>query len=350
MPPRSLRQRIERRLGLAVLGVPDRVLDRLAGRPIERDGLRLDRQAQAMIRLAGLLRSKGADVLGPVRYRQELDEIGTLLGPENVPLEDTRDLSFEAADGSKLRARLYVPFGAQRPSPGLVYFHGGGFVGGSVESHDAVCRELADKSRCRVLSCEYRLAPEHPFPAAVLDAEAAFAFAVRRADDLGLDPARLAVGGDSAGGNLSAVLGVSLRDRAPRPIAQLLIYPAVDLTMSFPSIRSLASGFMLEDPTIRWFREQYVPESGDWRAPRASPYFADVRGAPPAIVVTAGFDPLRDEGRAYADKLSDAGVPVTKLELAGLFHGFLHTTGAIVAAERAVTDIAAALRRVLDPR
>ena len=344
MPTPPLGQLLERKLALAVLRSP-RAVGLFAKHRIERDGNVLDRQVQAVFQMARLTGHRGAEEIGPVRYRRELDAIGTTLGHVPPPMEEVRDLRFSGADGSSLCARLYVPYGVKRPSPGLIYFHGGGFVAGSIDSHDIVTRSLADEARCRVLSCEYRMAPEHPYPAAVLDGEAAFAFAVNEATSLGLDATRLAVGGDSAGGNLSAVLASSVEKGKPGPMAQLLIYPAVDLTMSFPSIRNLGTGFMLEEAAIHWFRKQYAPEGTDLRAPRLSPYYAELKGAPRAIVVTAGFDPLRDEGRAFAEKLRAADVPTTLLEFGSLFHGFLHV-GAIDACREASSDVARALRTV----
>lgn len=347
---RTLRQRVERRFALGVLGMPAGLLARLAGPATDRDGHTLDRKAQLAFKLSKLAGRKGAEVLGPAAYRRELDELGTALGPKPLHMAEVREVSFPVDDGSRQRGRLYVPHAAEAPAAGLVFFHGGGFVGGSLDSHDSICRVLADGARCRVLACEYRLSPEHKHPAAVLDAEAAFAFAVREASTLGLDPDRLAIGGDSAGGNLTAVLALARRGdggEPGRPICQLLIYPAVDLTMSFPSIQSLGAGFLLEEPTIRWFRDQYLEASQDRRDPRVSPYFADVTSAPRAIVVTAGFDPLRDEGAAYEAKLRAAGVAVTHLSFGSLFHGFLHATGAIESTRIALAEIASELGRVL---
>ncbi|MSP26770.1 MAG: alpha/beta hydrolase [Myxococcales bacterium] len=348
MPAPSLMSKVQRLIARSVLTLPRPVVARLAGAPIEKDGNVLDRQVQLALTLGRLARRKSAPELGPVKYRRELDEIGVALAPAPASLAAVRDLEVPCAGQHLARARLYVPHGNEAPSPGLVYFHGGGFVAGSIESHDAVCRDLATGARCRVLSVEYRLAPEHKFPAASDDAETAVAFALDHAEELGLDPSRLAIGGDSAGGNLAAVTALAMRGRAHAPVAQLLIYPACDLTMSSPSIESLGQGFMLETDTIRWFREQYLPAGHDRRDPRVSPLFApSFAGAPPAIVVTAGFDPLRDEGLAYAQKLRDAGVSVTEHREGALFHGFLHTTGAITAARAALEAIALALGRAL---
>ncbi len=332
-----------------MMRLPDALIRRLVGPAIELDGHALDLRVQLSLRLARLLHKKDAPELGPAGYRRELDALGPTLAPDPPPLAETRDVRVPRADGSPGPARLYVPSGLPATSPGLVYFHGGGFVAGSLESHDSVCRALAIGAACRVLSVEYRLAPEHVFPAAADDAVAAFLHAVERATELGLDPARVAVGGDSAGGNISAGASLDLRAAARRPAAQLLIYPAIDMTMSSRSIQTLGEGFFLERATIEWFRNQYLPEGTDRRTPRASPLFAEVAGAPPAIVATAGFDPLRDEGIAYAKKLREAGVHVTEHVYGGLFHGFANATGGVPAARSAMNELARDLRGLLDP-
>jgi acetyl esterase len=343
-----LPRRLERRAALAMMRLPDAAIRRLAGPPTTHESNVLDPRVQLAIRLSRVLRKKEAPVLGVAAYRRELDAMGTTLAPDPPSLAEVQNLSITSANGASARARLYVPHGVPTPSPGLVYFHGGGFVAGSLESHDPVCRELAIGAQCRVLSVEYRLAPEHPFPAAADDGEAAFAYATSHAEALGFDPARIAIGGDSAGGNVTAVAALAARGRAPAPIAQLLIYPAVDMTMSARSHETLGHGFFLEHETILWFRDRYLPPGTDRKHPRASPLFAeDVRGAAPAIVVTAGFDPLRDEGMAYAQKLRDAGVPVVERCYGSLFHGFINATGGIEAAAAAVDEIATELGRLL---
>ncbi|HRH00597.1 MAG TPA: alpha/beta hydrolase [Polyangiaceae bacterium] len=235
--------------------------------------------------------------------------------------------------GGVMRARLYEPEGLAAPSPGFVFIHGGGWVVGDLDTHDTLCRRLALEAQARVLSVEPRLAPEHPFPAAVYDSLAAFRYAVREASALGLDPARLGIAGDSAGGNLSAVVGQLTRDDAVRPKVTLLIYPAVDATRSFPSHRELGEGYFLTSRSIDWYLDQYAgaasqPGHASRTDPLLSPLHApDLTGAPPALVVVAGFDPLRDEGEAYAEKLLAAGVAAEVLRSPSLPHGFALMTG-----------------------
>jgi len=347
-PPRqSLVARLERRIAFALLGCSDATLARLIGAPIERDGQVLDGRVTLALLLARIAGKKGAERLGPERYRADLDTIGNALTPEPLPLSEVRELTLVLRPGQAVRGRLYVPADAPAPAPGLVYWHGGGFVGGSLDSHDAVCRLLARGARARVVSLEYRMAPEHPFPAALDDAEAGYHWVRARAPELGLEPERIGVGGDSAGGNLAAGVALALRKTKLAPRLQLLLYPALDLTMSFPSIDTFARGFQLESAAIRWFRAQYLG-AADPKDPRASPWFApDVAGAPPAIVVTAGFDPLRDEGNAYAERLREVGVPVVARTETALFHGFLHTSGAIPESARAIDRLCADLARCL---
>jgi acetyl esterase len=231
--------------------------------------------------------------------------------------------------------------------PGLVYFHGGGWVIGDLDTHDSLCRHLANAAQCVVLSADYRLAPEHKFPAAVEDCFAATSWVAEQAAALGIDPQRLAVGGDSAGGNLAAVVALWARDRgAPRLRFQALIYPAVDCGMIHPSHQRFAEGYLLTRPTIRWFYDQYLRGQADVEDWRASPLRArDVSGVAPALVLTAGNDVLCDEGEAYAHRLEQNGGPVQLRQFPDQIHGFM-TMGKIVrAAQPALDEVAAALRR-----
>jgi acetyl esterase len=220
--------------------------------------------------------------------------------------------------------RVYAP--AERgPLPALVYFHGGGFVCGSLESHDALCRALANRARCLVMAVGYRLAPEHPFPAAPEDCFAAVRFLAQRGREFGADPARIAVAGDSAGGNLAAVTALVCRERGgPALCHQLLLYPVMARDFETASYRANADGYLLTRDTMIWFWRQYLRDPADAENPLAAPLAAkDVSGLPPATVVTAEFDPLRDEGEAYALRLARAGVPTELTRRPGLIHGFL---------------------------
>jgi acetyl esterase len=245
--------------------------------------------------------------------------------------------------------RLYRPLGSSEGDrvPVLVYFHGGGFTIGDLDTHDVPCREFANLARCAVVSVDYRLAPEHKFPAAFDDAVAATNWVHGHADALGVDAERLAVGGDSAGGNLAAGVAIALRDtRGPRIAMQTLIYPATDMVADMPSHLTFAEGYMLTRDAILWFKDNYLRGPGDERDWRASPLRAgDLAGLPPAYVITAGFDPLLDEGRAYADRLRAAGVRVTYECFEGMIHGFVAMGGAIAAAHHAIYRASQGLRQ-----
>jgi acetyl esterase/lipase len=240
-------------------------------------------------------------------------------------------------------ARAYVPATAGTP-PVVVYYHGGGWVLGGLDSYDGTCRALANASGAAVVSIDYRLAPEHPFPAAVDDAWAALEWVAANAAELGADPARLAVAGDSAGGNLAAVVALQARDGGSPPLrGQLLVYPVTDATMSHPSIEENASGYFLTKADMEWFYGHYAPDRpDDWRlSPLAAP---DLAGVAPALVLTAEYDPLRDEGEAYARRLADAGVPVDLVRKDGLIHGFFGMVADVDQARDAMDQAGAALR------
>jgi acetyl esterase len=227
----------------------------------------------------------------------------------------------------EIPARLYEPDGLGSPSPGVLFVHGGGWVTGDLDTHDSLCRRIALEARVRVLAVAPRLAPEHPFPVQLDDTVAAFRHLATNAERYGMDAARLGVAGDSAGGNLSALVGLETRKDAVVPRATLLIYPAVDATCSMPSHERLGEGYMLTRRSIRWYLGQYLGKH-DPRDPRVSPYHAkDLSGAPRALVVVAGFDPLVDEGEAYAKRLTEAGVTVEVQRASSMPHGFVSMTG-----------------------
>lgn len=287
----------------------------------------------------------------PARARRMIAESSAIVGDAPSGVVAARDRLFRGPTG-ELRARCYGPAGLAAPSPGLVFFHGGGWVTGDLDTHDVLCRRLALAGQLRVVAIEYRLAPEHPFPAAVDDALAGFRWAAGEAESLGIDPLRIGVGGDSAGGNLSAV--VSLRTRADerRPALAALLYPSVDATCSSASHRELGKGYYLTREALDWYENQYLgPDPARRRDPDASPLFApDLAGSPPTLVVTAAFDPLRDEGIAYAARLREAGVPAREERVAGMIHGFLNaglSRGAREATERIAREIGRALREGL---
>jgi acetyl esterase len=250
--------------------------------------------------------------------------------------------------------RLYRPKGAGSTTalPVLVYYHGGGWVIGDLETHDVLCRQITAAAGIAVVAVDYRLAPEHKFPAAIDDAWAATRWVVKQAARLGIDPSRLAVGGDSAGGNLAAVVALMARDAGDPAIQlQMLNYPVTDLAAEAPSYAEFADGFMLTRDSMRWFVDHYLEsksEASDWRAsPLRAPSLA---GVAPALVVTAGFDPLRDEGDAYARKLRAAGVRVDHICYGGMVHGFLPMGKLLDTGMRGVAQISAALREALVAR
>lgn len=317
--------------------------------PCRVDGQRLDPRLQWLLRLAAWARTP--PLTGPTlaAARRAYRRSGTFLAPRVAECA-ARDLGFSGAAGP-LRARLYEPSGLPRPSPGLLYAHGGGWTLGNLDTHDGVCRALAVDAGCRVVAVDYRLAPEQPYPAAVEDVEAAFREAQARAVELGIDPERLAVGGDSAGANLATVVARRARDAGgPLPAAQLLIYPGLDMSREAASYDLFGEGFLITRADIRWFKAQYLPDVARRTEPDASPLLAaDLSGLPPAVVVIAGFDPLRDEGRAYVRRLRAAKVPVEEHVHPGLVHGFLHLQAGIPAARSAARLAARALRRRLRP-
>jgi acetyl esterase len=348
----TLRSRFERAASFAVLGLPRVVLRRIVGPPVlAPEGYELDLQGQTQLWLTRVSKQPELHEGGVERARRTLDRVGVLLEIRGIDDVLAVDRTLPGADGPR-RARVYTPARARsKGAPGLVWFHGGGFVIGSIESHDGVCRALASRSGVVVVSVDYRLAPEHRLPAGLEDAIAATRWVLENAASLGIDPSAVAVGGDSAGGNLAAVVALALRGVPLAPAFQLLVYPVTDMTRSLPSHRFFRAGFTLPEPTILWFRERYLPDVSFETDPRASPLFAkDLTGLPPALVVTAGFDPLRDEGRAYADRMRDAGVVVEHVCSEGSMHGFLNTAGAIDESARVLDLAAKRLREAFAPR
>jgi acetyl esterase len=304
----------------------------------------LDPDAEILLEMVRAANRPAFETVGAAEARLLFNAGRKVLAPDPMPVAELRELAIPGP-GGPIPARLYRA-AASSILPVLVFFHGGGWVVGDIESHDTVCRHLANRAGCAVVSVDYRLAPEHKFPAAVEDCFAATAWVAGNAAALGVDPGRLAVGGDSAGGNLAAVVSLLARDHGgPRITSQLLIYPATDAAMRHESIARFAEGYVLTRSTMRWFYQQYLraPEDvADWQAsPLAAP---DLGSLPAAFVLTAGYDPLCDEGDAYAARLAASGVAVTHRRFPGQVHGFAMNGKIIRAAETALDEAAAALR------
>ena len=332
--------------GLAEL--PELLVRPLVGEPVVIDGQQLDLETQLFLRRVSLLGGPTLESLPVAQARARvLTGAQILAGPQ--PAMDVKPIELSGPAG-QIPARLYTPDGAAAPGPLLVYYHGGGFVICDLDTHDPACRFLAHHADIRVLSVDYRLAPEHGFPAAHDDAVAAFRHAADHAAELGADPSRIAVGGDSAGGNLAAgVAQRAAREAASNggavPVFQLLIYPWVDLSSKRRSHRLFAEGYYLTESELDWFAAHYVDRPDQVRDARCSPLLADdVHGLAPACVITAGFDPLRDEGEEYAARLRGAGVPVALRRHPGLIHGFLAMLGSGRVAREALAEAAGALR------
>ncbi len=281
----------------------------------------------------------------PEMAREGYLAIAEAVGP-GPDMHSVTDRTIPGPDG-EIAIRAYRP-SAEASLPVLVYYHGGGWVIGDLDTHDHACRDLAAGSGCLVVSVDYRLAPEHVFPAAVDDSYAALEWVAENAGSLGGDPARLAVGGDSAGGNLSAVMCLLARDRGgPKISYQMLIYPAVDMNFAFASIDENAEGYVLTKDHMTWFRGHYMA-GGDLDDPRASPLLAEsLEGLPPALIVTAEFDPLRDEGEAYGEALRKAGVPVQVTRYDGQVHVFFQLTPILEGGRAAMREACEALRSAL---
>lgn len=282
------------------------------------------------------------------RARAELAEMETPV----ASVEDRVIVTGEHGAG-ELPIRLYYPMGEDLPQllPVLVFFHGGGFVLGSLEITDRICRYYAQHARCMVVSVDYRLAPEHKFPAAVQDAYAATKWVAENAAAIRADHSRIAVGGESAGGNLAAVVSLMSRDRGEFSLCfQLLIYPVVQFSLDTASCLECGNKYNLTLDEMYWFRRQYLEHEDQIQHPLASPMLApDLSNLPPALIVTAEYDPLRDEGEAYAKRLTSFGVPAKANRYAGMVHSFLNYSGEVDASREALAETAIELRRVFYP-
>lgn len=342
----SVEERLKKWVVGGVLALPMPIKRRLAGRPVRVDGLTLDTDVQLLLRLQKVARETAAETLPIPQGREQLAAQSRLVGGSPW-VGQVMDVTLAG-----VAARVYVPTAQLEADlrPTLVFFHGGGFIyGGDHETHDPVCRFVAEESGVQVISVDYRLAPEHPFPAAYDDCLTAWRAVVARATSLRVDLDRIGVAGDSAGGNLAAGVASAVVDDEVSPTWQLLIYPVTDNTRSTESRRLFAEGFFLTRQFMDLAIDNYLPVHEDRVDPRASPLLADIpAGLAPAHVVTAGFDPLRDEGEAYVAHLRAAGVSVTHRREEGQIHGFFNTVGVGRAAPAAVATIAERVRIALN--
>jgi acetyl esterase len=302
---------------------------------------------QALLAMLRAANAQPLEALPPEAARRSYSAGRRALQPPPDPVAQVRDLAAPSPAGP-VPLRLYRGEGTAPDValPCLLYLHGGGWVLGNIESHDWICRRLANLAQACVIAVDYRLAPEHPFPAAVEDAAAALTFVAERAEGLGVDPARLAVGGDSAGGNLAAVLALMGRDGTlPRTTMQVLLYPSLDLGLTSEGFERITEGQPLTAGTMRYFVDHYAPDSrdrSDWRASPARA--ASLAGTAPALVLTCGHDPLCEEARAYAHRLEREGVPVTALHLSDQTHGILTMSRLVRSSATVLAFVAEALR------
>jgi acetyl esterase len=323
--------------------LPGRLLRLMLGRPVVIDGQELHIEVQLALKLLDLSGAPSLDSLSVAEARAQVREDARAFEGPKWEVSSATDLSVAGASGP-LGARLYEPLGAPERGGLLVFYHGGGFVICDLDTHDNLCRFLAHHAGVRVLSIDYRLAPEHRFPAAIDDALAAYRWAVENASQLGVDASRIGVGGDSAGGNLAAGVACEAAGEGG-PVFQLLIYPWVDLSRKRPSYRYFSDGFYLTESELDWYRAHYLSNEGDALDPRCSPLLSEnLAGVAPAYIATAGFDPLRDEGEEYAQRLREAGVRVALRRHEGLIHAFASILGVGRVGREAVLEAAGAVR------
>jgi acetyl esterase len=345
----DLRFRLEYAATKALLGLPPRLQRLLIRKPIVIDGQTLAPELQLMLRMKQLARIPAAEALPLAEAREELLRQQLLVGGRQH-VGALRDLEVDGAEGP-LRARLYTPterLGAA-PAPTMLFIHGGGWMYGDLESHDPACRFLAERSGVQLLAIDYRLSPEHKFPAAVEDCQAAYRWLVEHADEVNADPARLAVGGDSAGGSLSASTAIWAAEQGLPLAFQLLLYPGADFVERAASRSTFGEGFVLTTLFMDNAEEAYFAPGADKSVPDASALrrvdFPEKIA--PALVLTGGFDPLRDEGEAYAALLEKQGVEVETKRYSSMIHGFLHLVGVGREAKSYVAEIADKLRAAL---
>jgi acetyl esterase len=309
----------------------------------------LDPRVAVVLKLNQIL--SNPDFQSVADKRKKLETSARLGAGKLIPFQNIKNTEIPGPAGN-IPIRIYTPEGPNQ-MPIIVFYHGGGWVSGSLDTHDHTCRALSKGTTAIVVSVAYRLAPEYPFPAGVIDAYAALQWVAKNAGQFGGDRTRIAVAGDSAGGNIAAVVAQMARNnKSPAITAQVLIYPATNSSsLDTVSYKENGNGFMLLKKNIEIFREMYLPRKDDWNDPKASPLLAkDFKGLPPAIVITAEFDPLRDEGEAYAAKLQQAGVPTVSTRYKGVVHGFVGMGRFIPQADEATDQICNYLRTQFQKR
>ncbi|QMW65275.1 alpha/beta hydrolase [Mumia sp. ZJ1417] len=345
--PLSLPLRLERAAIRGFARLPRGVVERLGAKaPVNRDGEGL--APEIATALGVLNRIPGSDFsTKPVDVaRRQIEEESLVFADTFPPFAVEDDLLITAVHGDIPATRYRAKAGESRGV--VVYFHGGGWVLGSRVSTDSAVRFLALHAGVDVLSVDYRLAPEHPFPAAIEDGLAAWEYAVAQAPVWGLDPSRIVVAGDSAGGNITAVLALALRGAAVEPCLQLLFFPVTDLSTKHPSYEEFSDGFFLTEQHMDWYRERYLADPAHALDPRVSPLLIDdLSGVAPAYVAVAGFDPLRDEGIAYARRLEEAGVPTELARAGDLIHAFINIAGVSPSAYEATLRAAQAVEKAV---
>lgn len=338
----GLASTIQKAVVTRLVSIPRPIMRKVAGKPIVIDGQTFNLPLQLVLKLLAISPKKTAieDI------RAEIDEQGAWLAQSHHPDIITDEFQV-AVTGGSIRLRRYRHRDAAGQQPALVYYHGGGYVVGSLTSHDTPCEHLAIDGKCTVISVGYRLAPEYPFPVPVNDGIAAFRYIASHPDEFSVDPKRLAVGGDSAGGNLAAVVAQQTKLDQNSPMLQILWAPWVDMSTERKSYDLFGDGFFLDRSQARWYISHYINNEADKVNPLVSPLFGDVSGVAPAVILVAGFDVLRDEGVEYAQKLKDAGVDTELKIYETLPHPFLNMAGEIGNATLAFADATKILREKL---
>lgn len=351
MTLRGVGSKLEDRLAATAVrlaaAVPESLQRLIGGRGVTVDGATVHPEVRLALRMMALDPRPPFETLDVDAAREVIAHEARLFGGSPIEMAAVREVRIPGVVGG-IPARLYDPGSDGHTGGLLVYFHGGGWVVGDIETHDSTCRFLAAHARSSVLSVDYRRAPEHTFPAAVDDAVAALQFAMVNAADLRVKPNKIAVGGDSAGGNLAAVAAQISTASGTKPAFQLLFYPVTDLSRKHPSYHRFSSGYFLTESQMDWYRGHYLRDERDASDPRVSPLLADdLSGLPPAYLASAGFDPLRDEGELYAARLQEAGVPVVVRRHERLVHGFVNALGIGRSGTEATHEAAVALRMAL---